>query len=491
MMRNLGLALLGAAAFAFPASAQQQQQPQPVPGFVQASNPPAAQPPVAPITPAQQRTVDRLQTAALQSERAYDIVEDLVTEVGPRLAGSEAEARARDWAVAMLRTNGFTNVRVEPFTLPYWDATREEAHIVAPGIERAMVAAALGGSPSTPAGGLTAEIVRFPDMAALEAAPNSAVAGRIVFIDEHMSRAQDGAGYGVAVRKRGRCAPVAQRKGAAACLIRTVGTDTHRFAHQGGSSRQSENASLPAMSISPADADVLANLVARGAAVRVRLDITADIRENAQSGNVIAEIRGRERPDEIVLLAAHLDSWDMGQGAVDDGAGVAIITAAARLIRDLPRRPRRTIRILLAGAEENGVHGGIAYGRAHAGEAANHVVALESDFGAGRVWRFDTQFAEPALPYARAFQRALSPLGVLPGPNQADGGADVSAMKTLGVPVVDLSQDGTDYFDFHHTPNDTLYAIDPANLRQNVAAWATFVYLAADTDWNFRAPPAQ
>lgn len=486
-MRNLALALLGALTFAFPANAQQSQT---TPGFVQASNPPRDQPAVAPITAAQQRAIDRLQTAALESDRAYEIVEDLVTEVGPRLAGSEAEARARQWAVAMLRANGFTNVRIEPFTIPYWDATREEVHIVSPGVERPMVAAALGGSPSTPQGGLTAEVVRFANMTELETAPNSAVAGRIVFIDEHMSRAQDGAGYGVAVRKRGRCAPVAQAKGAAGCLIRAVGTDTHRFAHQGGSSRQAEGASLPAMAISPADADVLANLLERGA-VRVRLNIEAEIRENAESGNVIAEIRGRERPEEIVLLAAHLDSWDMGQGAIDDGAGVAIITSAARLIRELPRRPRRTIRILLAGAEENGVHGGAAYGRAHANEAANHIVALESDFGAGRVWRFDTRFSDAAAPYGRAFQRALAPLGVLPGDNEAGGGADIDAIRRAGVPVVDLSQDGTDYFDYHHTPNDTLYAIDPANLRQNVAAWATFVYLAADSDWTFRDASAQ
>jgi len=472
------LSALTALALASSANAQQQPAPTPAPA------------PVAPISAEQQRTIDRLQAAALESDLAWEIVEDLVTEIGPRLAGSEAEARAREWAVAMLREQRFTNVRVEPFTIPYWDAVREEAHIVSPGLERPMVTAALGGSPSTPAGGLTAEVVRFPDMAALEAAPNGAVAGRIVFIDERMARAQDGAGYGVAVRKRGRCAPVAQTKGAVGCLIRAVGTDTHRFAHQGGSSRQADGASLPAMAISPADADVLANLLERGA-VRVRLDIQADIRENAPSGNVIAEIRGRERPDEIVLLAAHLDSWDLGQGAVDDGSGVAIITAAARLIRDLPRRPRRTIRVLLAGSEENGVHGGAAYGRAHADEAANHVVALESDFGAGRVWRFDTRFGAPAMPYARAFQRALAPLGVLPGNNEADGGADIGAMRTLGVPVVDLSQDGTDYFDYHHTANDTLLAIDPAALRQNVAAWATFVYLAADSDWEFRAPPAQ
>ncbi|HYD74392.1 MAG TPA: M28 family peptidase [Candidatus Binatia bacterium] len=165
--------------------------------------------------------------------------------------------------------------------------------------------------------------------------------------------------------------------------------------------------------------------------------------------------------------------------------GVAIITAAARLIRELPRRPRRTIRILLAGAEENGVHGGEEYARVHAGE--RHIVAAESDFGAGRVWRFDTRFSEPALSYARAFQRALAPLGVLPGNNATEGGPDVDDLRKAGVPVVDLAQDGTDYFDIHHTANDTLYAIDPANLRQNVAAWATFVYLAADSDWVFRS----
>jgi carboxypeptidase Q len=468
---------LSVLAFASSANAQQQPAP-PAPAATEAPLP------VAPISAEQQRTVARLQAAALESDLAWTIVEDLVTEVGPRLAGSEAEARARDWAVTMLREQRFSNVRIEPFTIPYWDSVREEAHIVSPGLTRLMVAAALGGSPSTPAGGLTAQVVRFTDMAALEAAPNSAVAGRIVFIDQHMARAQDGSGYSVAVRKRSRCAPVAQAKGAVGCLIRAVGTDTHRFAHQGGSSRQPDGASLPAMAISPADADVLARLLAQGA-VRVRLDIQADIRENAPTGNVIAEIRGRERPDEIVLIAAHLDSWDLGQGAIDDGAGVAIVTAAARLIRDLPRRPRRTIRILLAGAEENGVHGGEEYARVHA--ADSHVVAAESDFGAGRVWRFDSRFAEPALPYARAFQRAMAPLGVLPGNNTTEGGADVDDLRKAGVPVADLAQDGTDYFDVHHTANDTLYAIDPATLRQNVAAWATFVYLAADSDWVFRA----
>lgn len=473
--------VLMAAALAFASAANAQQT---APGFVQATRPPTVQADAAPISAEQQRVIDRLQAAALESDLAYQLVESLVTEVGPRLAGSEAEARARDWAAAMLRAQGFANVRIEPFTMPYWDAVREEAHIVSSPGAQPMVAAALGGSPSTPPGGLEAEIVRFADMAALEAATDSVVAGRIVFIDEPMVAMQDGSGYGVAVRKRGRCAPVAQAKGAAGCIIRSVGTDPHRFAHQGGSSRQSDGASLPAMAVSPADADVLARLLERGP-VRVRMEIEADIRDDAPSGNVIAEVRGRERPDEIVLLAAHLDSWDSGQGALDDGAGVAIISAAARLIDQLPRNPRRTIRILLAGSEENGIHGGAAYAAAHGSE--NHIVALESDFGAGRIYALRTRFAEPAAPYVRAFQRALAPLGVLPSSAPAFGGADISALQQAGTPVADLAQDGLDYFDYHHTPNDTLDKIDPQALAQNVAAWATFVYLAAESDWVFSA----
>jgi len=469
-MRNFvfGLALL-----AFASSANAQQQPQP-PELI------------APISAEQQRNVDRLRTAAMQSDLAWHIVEGLVTDIGPRLAASEAEARARDWAVAMLRRQGFSNVRIEPFTMPFWDGVREEASIVSPSQQR-MVVAALGGSAPTPAGGLEAQVVRFANLAELEAATNAQVSGRIVFIDERMNRMQDGSGYGVAVAKRGRCAQPAQQRGAVACIIRSVGTDTNRFAHQGGSLRQPEGVSLPVAAISPADADILARLVGRGA-TRVRLNIQVERRDEAPSGNVIAEIRGREHPEEIVLLAAHLDSWDLGQGAIDDGAGVAIITAAAKLINDLPGRPRRTIRILLAGAEENGVFGGAEYGRVHGGE--HHVVVSESDFGADRIYSMSTRFNDDAMQYARAIQRELAPLGVLRGGNEAGGGADINAIVTTGAAVVDLNQDGTNYFDFHHTANDTLYAIDPEALRQNVAAWAVFAYLAADTDWVFTPTPA-
>lgn len=444
-----------------------------------------AAPAVAPIPLAVQANVDRLQKAAAESSTAWDIVEGLTTEIGPRLAGSDAEARAREWAAAMLRRQGFQNVRIETFTEPYWERVSERASIVTANGSQRLVVVTLGGSGSTPEGGVEADVVRFPSIAALTAAPAESVRGRIVFIDEVTNRTQDGSGYGAGVAKRGLCAPIAQGKGAAACLIRSVGTDSHRFAHQGGPSRGRDGATLPAAALSPPDADQVVRLLRRGP-VRVHLEITVKTAENVTSGNVIGEIVGRERPDEIVVIGGHLDSWDQGTGAIDDGAGVAITTAAARLIRDLPRRPRRTIRVVLWGSEETGVHGGGAYARAHAAELPKHIVGAESDFGADVVYRLSTNFGEGALPYARAMQRAMAPLAINLGPNTAGGGADVGGMRAGGVPVADLDQNGWDYFDYHHTPDDTLDKIDRAKLNQNVAAYATFAYLAAEMDWDFR-----
>jgi hypothetical protein len=470
-MRVIATAL---AALGFLTLAAQAQTPSPSP---------------APLPPAVQATLERLRAQALASEKAYEIVESLTTEVGPRLAGSPAEARARDWAVAMLRAQRFDNVRVETFDIPYWRAIRQHAEIVAPA-DQPVAVAALGGSAPTPAGGLEAEVMRFANLAALEAAQTSAVAGRIVFLDEGMTAATDGSGYGPAVRKRSACPRLARERGAAACVIRSVGTDGHRFPHQGAAGDMAAGTGVPAAALSKPDADQLARLIARGP-VRLRLHIETETRNPVQSANVIAEIRGRERPDEIVLIGAHLDSWDAGTGAIDDGAGVGIVTAAARLIGDLPRRPRRTIRVVLFGAEETGVFGGAAYARMHAGELPKHVVASESDFGAGRIWRLRTNFAAGAGSYAAALHAALAPIGVhVTDAQPAFGGADVGAMRQAGVPVIDLTQNGLDYFDYHHTADDTLDKIDPAALRQNVAAWAAAAYLAAEMDWDFRREPA-
>ncbi|MBI1187779.1 MAG: M28 family peptidase [Alphaproteobacteria bacterium] len=447
----------------------------------------AAQAPTpTPIPEAVQEALDTLRTRALASDEAYRLAESLTTEVGPRLAGTAAEERARAWAVAQLRARRFEMIRIEGFAVPHWRAVRQEASVSAPAPQPLRIVA-LGGSAATPEGGLEADVVRFASLGAFRDAAPSSVVGRIVFVDEGMIATMDGSGYGAAVPRRSACPRLAREKGAAACVIRSVGTDEHRFPHQGTTLDFAAGTGVPAAALSNPDADQIARLIARGP-VRMRLDIAVERDPAARSGNVIAEIRGRSAPDEIVLLAAHLDSWDEGTGAIDDAAGVGIIIAAADLIRQLPRRPRRTIRLLIAGAEETGVFGGAEYARVHAGALAQHVLALESDFGAGRIWRFRSRFGAGAAGHHAAMAQALRAADVMVSDTQpAFGGADIAAVRAAGVPVIDLGQNGLDYFDYHHTADDTFDKIDPANMRQNVAAWAIAAYLAAEMDWDFRA----
>lgn len=431
-------------------------------------------------------TANDLMAAGLEDDFALQFVEDLTTEIGPRLAGSEAEARARDWAIAELEALGFENVRNEAFTIPFWSRVVERADVVGPNAQP-LVVTALGGSASTPEGGLEAEVIRFESVPELRAADPATIEGRIVFIDEPMLRTMDGSGYGFAVRKRRVCAQETVDRGGLACLIRSVGTQARRFPHAGMMARGEAIGPGPAAALSPPDADQLARLLERGP-VTVKLDIQVETAPNVPSGNVIGEIEGTDLKDEIVLIACHLDSWDLGTGALDDAAGCGIVVGAARLIMGLPERPRRTIRVVLYGAEEVGLLGGDAYARRHAEELANHVFAAESDFGADRIWRFETGFGDGALPYARALQTMLGPLAILPGHNNATGGPDIRVLARSGVPVVTPRQTGTDYFDYHHTPDDTFDKIEPDKFRQNVAAYAAFTYVVAETGWDLRKP---
>jgi len=428
---------------------------------------------------------DTLMQRGLADEVGLQFVEDLTTEIGPRLAGSEAEARARDWAVAELKGLGFSKVAVEDFTIPFWSRVRERASVVSPAPQDLAITM-LGGSRPTPEGGITAEVVRFASMAELSSAPDSAVDGKIIFIDEAMTRTQDGSGYGPAVAKRRNCAAVSIEKGAAACLIRSVGTDDHRFPHTGMMARGEAIGAGPGAALSAPDAEQLTRLLERGP-VTLKLDLDVETRESSPSGNVIAEVPGRGAlADEIILLGCHLDSWDLGTGAIDDGAGCGIVVGAAKLIMDMPERTKRTIRVVLYGAEEVGLLGGNAYAEQHADELDKHVLASESDFGAGRIWRFQTKFGDGALPYAAALQASLAPLGVGPHDNNARGGPDISVLGRAGVPVVTPQQNGLDYFDLHHTPDDTFDKIVPEDFRQNVATYARFVWLASETGWDFR-----
>ncbi len=444
----------------------------------------------APLEREVSQGIQRLMAAGLEDNVGLQFVEDLTTEIGPRLAGSDAEARARDWAVAKLRGLGFSNVAVEGFDIPFWSRTFERAEIVSAG-GQAMTVTALGGSEPTPEGGVTGELLRYASMAELQEAAAADIEGKIVFLDEGMTRTQDGSGYGVAVRKRRNCAPVAAEKGALACMIRSVGTDRHRFAHTGMMARDGAVGTGTGVAISPPDADQLGRLMERGA-VTVKLEVGIDARPAAPSGNVIAEVPGRGAlADEIILLGCHLDSWDLGTGAIDDGAGCGIVVGAAKLIADMPGRTKRTIRVVLYGSEEVGLLGGAAYAEQHADELDKHVFASESDFGAGKIWRFQTGFGEGALSYAAAMHQALAPLGIGPHDNSARGGPDIGVLKRAGVPVVSPGQDGTDYFDLHHTPDDTFDKIEPEAFRQNVAAYAVFAWIASETGWDFRTGPVE
>ncbi|MFB0996714.1 MAG: M20/M25/M40 family metallo-hydrolase [Porticoccaceae bacterium] len=421
---------------------------------------------------------------SFQSDLGYQIIESLTTEVGQRLAGTEAEARARDWGVAKFKQLGFKNVRIEPFQVDHWERHSEHAEITSPFPQKLMITA-LGGSIATDSAGIVGQVVRFENLQALKDAPMKGLKGKIVFVDEYMTRTQDGSGYGVAVKKRSGAAVEAGKRGAAAALIRSVGTDHHRFPHTGQMTYDQNVVKVPIAALSAPDADQLHRALGRGD-VEVKLQIDVQSYGKSQSGNVIAEIPGVT--DEIVIIGAHLDSWDLGTGAVDDGAGIGITVGAAKLILDMNKKPRRTIRVVMFGAEEVGLVGAIAYAKKHANELDRHVVGAESDFGAGQIWRFETRFADSKLHKAEAMHKVLSPLGIALGSNDASGGPDMGPLRMLGMPVVTLKQNGWDYFDLHHTPNDTFDKISADDIAQNVAAYAAFVWMAANMQGDFREP---
>jgi hypothetical protein len=419
-----------------------------------------------------------LREAALKDDIAWDIIEGLTTEVGPRLAGTEAEARARDWAVKKLTALGFANVHIEPFDMPVWVRGDERAEIVAP-FPQPLILTALGGSAATPRTGLTAEVIGFPGLAALEAADDAAVKGRIVFVWHRMGRTQDGSAYRPFGDIRRKGPSLAAKKGAAAIIIRSIGTDNHRAPHAGWQDWAEGVKPIPAAALAIPDSDQLERILARGKPVIMKLVLTPRNIGTRQSGNVIAEVPGSDPNAGIILIGGHLDSWDLGTGAIDDAAGVAITAAAAKRIMDAGQ-PLRTIRVVWFGAEEVGDGGGESYRDRH--KAQKHALVAESDFGADRIWRFLINTSTPDAPVLKTLADALTPLGIARGERQAYGGSDIQPIiEASRPPVIDLSQDGTRYFDLHHTPDDTLDKIDPAQLRQNVAAWMTVLSVMANS----------
>ena len=410
------------------------------------------------------------------SGTAWDIVADLTTEVGPRLDGSEREAAARAWAAARLKALGFQNVREEPFTIRGFVRGEDRARLLAPAVQPLAITA-LGYSPATPAKGIEGEVAYFPTLDALKAAPAGSLAGRIAFVDHAMRANQDGSGYGPFGNVRRQGPGIAATKGAIAIIIRSAGTDNHRNPHTGVSSFPDGVKPIPAGAVSNPDADLIARTAAAGKSMRVALTLTSHPQDGMPSGNVIGDLVGSNPALAPIIVACHLDSWDLGTGAIDDGAGCAIVTAAA--LKAHAAGTQRTIRVRWAGSEELGGWGGIAYAKAHANEP--HALAMESDFGADRVWRVKLNLADEAL--AARIAAALNPLGIVRGDAKANGGEDVGAIiEAQKLAVIDLNQDGTRYFDYHHTPDDTLDKVDPVQLQQNVDAWAIVLGIVGNAE---------
>ena len=433
----------------------------------------------------QNADVKSLTDAALAGTQGYDIIESLTTEIGPRLAGSPEEARAREWGVAKMKEIGLKNVRIEPFTISGWERGVETGAIVSP-YPQQLYLTALGGSVATPSGGIEADVAYFPTFEDLESAPEGGLDGKIVYISGRMDKAPDGAGYGPANRKRRSGATEAAKRGAVAVIIRSVGTDSHRFPHTGQMRYAEGMKKIPIAALSAPDADQLDRIFEDGKEVRVKVELGARYVGERPSGNVVGEIVGSEKPDEIILIGGHLDSWDLGTGAVDDGAGIGISMGAAKVLIDSGLKPKRTIRVVMFGAEEVGLLGGFAYVAAHKDtDLGNHVLASESDFGAERIYEIRNGIAGGDA-FIDELHEQIAFLGIEKGTAGTNGGPDIGPMFREGVPAIRLQQDGTDYFDLHHTPDDTFDKIGKEAVAQNVAAWTAMIWVASETEQNFR-----
>jgi Zn-dependent M28 family amino/carboxypeptidase len=427
-------------------------------------------------------TADALRDQALASNDAYAILESLTTEIGARPAGSEADARAVAWAVAKFKALGYDKVTTEPVRFTGWRRGAESAEVTSPSPQRLAVTA-LGGSVGT-SGDLRADVVAFSSLQALQAAAPEQVRGKIVFLSQHMERRHDGGGYAEVLPMRSNGASIAARKGASALLIRSLATTDDRLPHT-GSVIYDGGAVIPAAAISGPDADLLEHLLLRGRPVQLRLNLQSATFADQLSYNVIGEISGRELPQETVMISAHLDSWDLGTGAVDDGFGVALTMAAGALIKRQPQAPRRTVRVVLFANEENGFDGARTYAARAPSELACHRLVLESDWGAGRIYALRHPLADAAL--TTQMMQALAPLGIALDGQAGTPGPDARFLAERKVPWLQLAQDASALFDHHHSANDTLDKVDPAALAQNTAAYAVVAWSAA----NAPATPCQ
>lgn len=431
----------------------------------------------------------RLQQAALSSDYALKQVAYLCNNIGPRLSGSPQAARAIEYVAEEMRKLGL-EVRLEKAMVPHWVRGVETGALVefpgmAAGTTQKVVLTALGGSVATPADGMTAPVVVVNNFEELNALGESKVKGKIVLFnykfDEQL--AVQGFGedaYGQAVAYRGGGASAAARLGAVAALNRSAGGKEYRLPHTGAMFYAAGVTKIPAAAVAAEDAAMIAHLATQGE-VKLKLTLTPQMLPDAESANVIADLKGNEFPDQIVIVSGHLDSWDLGTGAIDDGAGVAVAMQVANLCKQLGLKPRRTIRVIAWINEENGGRGGQAYFQNQKDNLANQIAALESDLGAGHPIGFLANVKPAALPMLQPVASVLQSSGAgIVRPVNNSVGADISPLEGAGVPGFSPMQDSRTYFDYHHTPADTFDKIVPRELAENAAVMAVLAYAIAN-----------
>jgi hypothetical protein len=430
----------------------------------------------------------QIQKAALESDYSYRQLAHLADNIGPRLSGSPQAQTAVEYVAGELRKLGL-EVQLEKVMVPHWVRGEEQAALtdfpgMSPGTTQKIVLCALGGSVATPVDGLTAPVVVVNNFDELQALGRAGVAGKIVLFNEKFDPqlAQNGfAGpaYGQAVVYRAAGPSAAARLGAVAALVRSVGGADYRLPHTGATRYAPDAPKIPAAAAAAEDADLLAHLTREGK-VTMRLVLTPQTLPDAESYNVIADLKGSEHPEQVVIVSGHLDSWDLGRGAIDDGAGVAIAMQTAQLFRQLHLKPKRTIRVIAWMNEENGTAGARTYAQDYQSDLANHFAAIESDLGAGHPLGFDAQGKPEILSFLQPLAAILQSQGAGISRMAEETGTDVEPLGAAGVPTFSPIQDARTYFNYHHTAADTLDKVNPRELQENCAVVATLAYALAD-----------
>lgn len=464
-----------------------------VPGLAMAHD--AVAPASMPTVPA--AALETLRDAAIASDYAWRQTAALADGIGPRLSGSPGAAAAVQYVAAELRRLGL-EVRLEPVKVPHWVRGPEEGALVdwpgrPAGLEQKLALLTLGGSVATPPRGLVAPVIPVRDWAELDKLGRERIAGRIVLFtaayDEAMNQAgHAGKAYSAAVDYRANGAAKAAALGAVAALNRSAGPGDSRLPHTGGLKYVEGIAKIPAAAVSVEDA-LLIERLARQGEVRMRLKLLPQTLPDADSFNVVADLKGREKPEEIVIVSGHLDSWDVGTGAQDDATGVAVAMQVAQLMKATGLQPRRTLRVVAWMNEENGLAGAKAYAAAHAAELQRHVAAIEMDMGAGHALGFQAQVPASAMPALEAIAKWLAPIGAGLVQHSLKGvGADIDPLAKAGVPGFAPLVDGRDYFRIHHTEADTLDKVNPRHLAENAAVLSVLAYSLAEGEALPRLP---